>query len=99
MFWGSQEITNIKLVLFLYFSMSAITKFLIAVIIPTIIFCLWATWSTSCFFIRNESGSREGCNIPVGSVFDVPFIAFILYFSFYVLSVFISEYRITKKKK
>ena len=76
--------------------MSKISRFVIAIAIPTIILYVWSLWAMSCVLNMTTGASR--CSIPVYSSFDIPLIVFVLYAVFYGLANFISGYKIKKKK-
>jgi len=71
-------------------------KFVIAIVIPTIILYVWSLWAIGCAFNMTSGISR--CSIPVSSALDIPLIAFALYTVFYCLATFLSGYRFSKKK-
>lgn len=75
--------------------MKEVIKYLIAVIIPTVIVVSWMTFMTSC--ATNMTTGENKCSIQVSSISSIPALVFVLYTVFYGISVLVSRYRIVKR--
>lgn len=75
--------------------MKELIKYVIAIVIPTIIVVSWLTFTTTC--ATNMTTGESKCSIPVASLSNVPIVVFVLYTAFYGISVLVSRYRIVKR--
>jgi hypothetical protein len=71
--------------------MKEVIKYVIAIVIPTIIVISWMTLITSC------AAGETKCSIQVPSISTIPIFVFVLYTVFYGISVLVSRYRIVKR--
>jgi len=75
--------------------MKELIKYVIAIVIPTIIVVSWMAFMTSC--ATNMTTGENKCSIQVSSISSIPVIVFVLYTVFYGISVLVSRYRIIKR--